>query len=62
VAAAGLADVFVGDPDPAVALRGDDHRLEQSTVCLLEIGSARDLGARLANPKGERVAHSFELV
>lgn len=61
MAAAGLADVLAGDPDPAVAIRLSDHRLEQAPVRLLDLAASLELGLSLAQPHGERVADPLEL-
>ena len=61
VAAAGLADILVGDPHPRIQLGLDDHRLEHAAVGLLDIGATGDLRLRLAETERERVAHPLQL-
>jgi hypothetical protein len=60
VAAAPLADVLVRDLDPAVAVGGDDHRLHQPPVRLLDLAPAVELRLRLAQSHGEAVADALE--
>ena len=59
--AAGLADVLVGYPDPAVVLGRGDHRLHQAAILLLDPPPASKLGLRLAEPGGERVPHPLQV-
>jgi hypothetical protein len=61
VTATALADVVVGDDHPAVALGLGDHPLHEAPVGLLDLGLARELGLRVAQPQGEGVANPLEL-
>ena len=61
VSAARLADVLVGHPNPPVALGLGDHRLDQAAIVLLDLSPAVELGLRLAEPGGERVADPLQL-
>lgn len=61
MAAAGLADVLVGDPHPAEALRLGDHALEQLAVSLLDVDAGGQLGLGVAQAQRERVAHPLQL-
>lgn len=60
--AAGLADVLVANPDPAMLGGVGDHPLDQLAARLLLVGAAGDLGAGLGETPGERVAGALELV
>jgi hypothetical protein len=44
-----------------VALRRDQHLLEELAVSLLDPTPARNLGLGGAKPRGERVAHALEV-
>jgi len=59
--AAGLADVLVANPDPAVIGRVGDHPLDQLTVDLLGVGAPGDLRPGLGEAMGERVPGPLEL-
>src|SRR5204862_5013795 len=61
VPAAGLADVLVRDPHPAVPLRLGDHRLEQAPEVLPPPPPPLELGLGLAKPHRQRIAHALEL-
>jgi hypothetical protein len=61
VLAAAVADVLVGEDDPAVLGGVGDHPLEQPAVFLLDVGLPGDLGLRVAQAQGEGVAHPLEL-
>jgi hypothetical protein len=61
VLAFALADVVVRDPDPPVLVRVGDHPLDQGAVLLLDVGAARDLRLRLADPHDQRVANPLEV-
>jgi hypothetical protein len=61
VLAGPLPDVLGGYPDPAVAIRLRDHRLEQPSVRLLDLTAAPKLRLGLAEPHGEPVADPLEL-
>jgi hypothetical protein len=61
VLAAGLTDVVVGYPHPAVALGRGGHRLHQAAILLLDPAPASKLGLRLAEPGGKRVTHALQL-
>jgi hypothetical protein len=61
VATPALADVVVRDDHPAVTLRGGDHALDQDPVGLLDVGAPGELGLRIAQTQGERVAHPLQL-
>jgi hypothetical protein len=50
VPAARLADVLVGDANPAIAIRRRDHPLDQGAVGALGIVSTGELGLGVANP------------
>jgi hypothetical protein len=52
VLASTLADVLGGDADPAIAIGLGDHRLEQSSVRLLDLTPATELLLSLAQPHG----------
>lgn len=61
VAAAGLTDVGAADAEPAVLLRGGDHRGEQLAVGSLGGGADGERLARLGGADGERVAQLLQL-
>jgi hypothetical protein len=56
-----LPDVLGGDPDPAVAIRLRDHRLEQPAIRLLRLAPPPKLGLRLTQPHGEPIANPLKL-
>jgi hypothetical protein len=60
-AAAGLADVGAGDPQPLVLGRSGQHPLEQLTVARLECGALSQLKPGLAYPGRQGVADSLQL-
>jgi hypothetical protein len=61
VAAAGQPEVGAADPQPAVALRGGEHVVEQFAVGALEFLALDQRPARLGDPAGERVAALLQL-
>ncbi len=61
MAAAGLADRLVRDPQPLVGGRVGDHVLDQLAVLLLDVGAVTELGARRREAVGDRVADLLEL-
>lgn len=60
-AAAGLADVGAGDPQPLVLGRSAQHLLQQLSVSSLEFGSILQLAAGSADADGERVTDGLEI-
>jgi hypothetical protein len=60
-AAAGLADVGTGDPQPLVLGRSGQHPLQQLTIARLELGPILELTAGDADPGRERVADRLQL-
>jgi hypothetical protein len=61
VAAAGLADVLVGDADPAVTLRLRDHALEKLAISLLDVPTVLEDPSHVRDPGQQRVALPFQL-
>lgn len=61
VAAARLADVGAGDPNPWVALRGEKHVGEQLPVGLLDEGALDEGAVGLGEAGRERVADLLQL-
>src|SRR5919198_549828 len=61
VLAAALADVLVGDPNPLVMLRLEQHLLDQAAVLLLHVGSVGEHSAGLLHPGRQVVAQFLEL-
>ena len=59
-AAAGLAQVTVGDPDELMTPGLQQHPLEQSAVCGFVLGAKRDLRACAAQLLGQLVAELLE--
>lgn len=59
--AAAVADVLVGDTQPAMATRLGDHGLEQATICLLDLGAASELGVHVSQACGKCIAHALEI-
>jgi hypothetical protein len=61
VAAARQAEVGAADPQPAVALRGGEHVVEERAVGVLESDPLGEGAVRLGEATGERVAQFLEL-
>ena len=61
VLALAVADVFVRDLNPGIALGLGDHALHEAAVSLLDVGTPRDLGLGLADADQERVANPLQL-
>jgi hypothetical protein len=61
VAAARQAEVGAANPQPAVALRGGEHVVEQLAVGLLELLALDQCPAGVGDPAGERVAALLQL-
>lgn len=61
VAAAGLADVGVGDPQPLVLGRRGQHPLQQLAVARLELGLLLQLPPRFTYPRHQRIADGLEI-
>jgi hypothetical protein len=61
VPAAGQAEVGAADAQPAVALRGGEHVVEQSLVPLLELLALDQRPAGIGDAAGERVAALLQL-
>src|SRR3954447_7186029 len=59
--AGALADILGGDPDPVVALRIGDHRLEQPAVSLLYLPAAAQLGLSVTQSPGQRLPNPLEV-
>jgi hypothetical protein len=62
VLAAWLADVLVVHPLPLVRDRVRDHLLDQLAVLLLHVADVVEAGSDVLHPRGQAVAHAFELV
>jgi hypothetical protein len=60
-AAAGLADVVAGDPDPRVAGGVGEHPLQQLPVRPLELAALAQQLLGLGDARGERVADPLQL-
>jgi hypothetical protein len=61
VAAARLTDIGAADAQPAVLLRGDQHRREELAGGRLEGVALGEGAVRFADPGGERVAGLLQL-
>lgn len=61
VAAAGLADVRTGDPQPLVLGRRGQHPLQQLAVARLELGLLLQLPPRFTYPRRQRIANPLQL-
>jgi hypothetical protein len=61
VAAAGLADVLVGDSNPVVLLGLCDHPLEEFVVATLDLAIVVQQGAHVCDPAQEPIADLLQL-
>lgn len=61
MAAPGLPDVLVGDPDPGKALRLGDQALEQLAVALLDVAAVGQPTSDVLDAGHERIANTLQL-
>ena len=61
VPAAGLAEVLVGDPHPAVLLGLGDHPLKQLAVAVLDVTAVAEQTAHFGDACEQAVAHALQL-